>query len=448
MNPRPPKKIWESALGELQIQLTKANYDTWLRDTTGISYRDNQFVVGTPNGFAAEWLDKRLSSLIQKTLIGIIGEELDVSFQVYQGNGSSFQSNKAPQKHVRLQPPKLNPKYTFDYFIVGSSNRLAHAASLAVAENSGRSYNPLFIYSGSGLGKTHLLHAIAHESLKQDLHVLYVTTEQFTNDFINAIREKKTEEFRNKYRTADVLLLDDIQFITGKEQTQESFFHTFNELHNANHQIVLTSDRPPKSMSLLEDRLRSRFEWGLIVDIQPPDLETRLAILKAKTEQQGIALAQDVLDLIARRFQKNIRELEGALNRVIACSMLSREPVTIELANKALQDVAPVGTAMRFSPQSVIKTVSAYFDISPDSLLSKRRNRDVALARQIAMYLIREELHLPYADIGRELGGRGHVAVLYGYQKISNDINDSPQLRHDIIEIRDLLYSTPQQKET
>ena len=316
MKTRPAADIWQAALEELQVKVSPANYQTWLKNTVGLNYFDNCFTVGVPSSFVTESLEKRLHPLIEKTLTGITGKPLKVQFQVHLGNGDEElappvpSSPSSPNYKQRTGAPKLNRRYTFSSFIVGSSNRLAHAAALGVAENPGNSYNPLFVYSGVGLGKTHLLHAIGWVALKSCPRVMYVTAEQFTNEFISAIRERRSEDFRNKYRSADVLLLDDIQFIAGKEQTQEGLFHTFNDLHTNNSQIVISCDRPPKSLTLLEDRLRSRFEWGLIVDMQPPDIETRIAILQTKAEDQKTSVPPEVLEFIARRIQKNIRELE------------------------------------------------------------------------------------------------------------------------------------------
>jgi chromosomal replication initiator protein len=440
------REIWEAVLGELQLQLTKTNYDTWLRDTVGLSYHGDRFVVGVRSPFAIEWLEKRLHSLIEKTLIAITGNNLNVFFQIHQEEQSKLPNSKGSSAVSTSLSKKagsntFNPKYTFDSFIIGNCNRLAHAAALGVAEKPGCVYNPLFIYGGVGLGKTHLLHAIGHFVSQSKLRVLYVSTEQFTNEFIKAIRERKTEEFRQKYRGVDVLLIDDVHFIIGKEQTQEGFFHTFNDLHNANRQIVLTSDRPPKSMPLLEDRLRSRFGWGLIADIQPPDLETRLAILEAKAEENKVSVPKEVLDLIARKSQKSIRELEGSLNRVVAFSRLTKVPITIELASKALAEFPDTTPRSALTPPVIIDTVAKYFDLGPQALGGKRRDKQTALARHIAAYLIREETERSFSDIGRELGGRDHSAILRGYQKIAVEIETSPQLRHDIIEIREKLYS-------
>lgn len=450
------REIWEAALAELELQLTKTNYDTWLRETVGLTYQGNQFVVGVSSPFAMEWLEQRLHSLIKKTLIGITGNDLDVRFEIHQGEQGKLATAKgrcsasATSGHSsrKTLSNTFNPKYTFDSFIIGNCNRLAHAAALGVAEKPGQVYNPLFIYGGVGLGKTHLLHAIGHFVSQSKLHVLYVSTEQFTNEFIKAIRERKTDEFRQKYRSVDVLLIDDIHFIIGKEQTQEGFFHTFNDLHNASRQIVITSDRSPKSMPVLEDRLRSRFAWGLIADIQPPYLETRLAILQAKAEENGVSLPKEVMDLIARKCQKSIRELEGSLNRVIAFAKLMRAPITIELANKALAEFPDSYPHRGLTPPRIIATVARYFDLDPDILMGERRDKQSALARHIAVYLIREETHRSFSEIGRELGNRDHSAILRGYQKIAEEIDTSPQLRRDIIDIRDKLYSESTEKDS
>jgi chromosomal replication initiator protein len=440
------KDIWEAALGELQLQLSRTNYDTWLKDTVGLSYQGDQFVVGVPSTFSIEWLEKRLTSLIQKTLIGIIGGDgVSVRFEIRDRSTSARSKGNgkpaAGTNHRKTGPNHFNPKYTFESFIVGNCNRLAHAAALGVSEKPGHVYNPLFIYGGVGLGKTHLLHAIGCLVTKTKLSVLYVSTEQFTNEFIKAIREQKTEEFRQKYRSVDVLLIDDIQFIIGKEQTQEGFFHTFNDLHNASRQIVLTSDRPPKSMPLLEDRLRSRFGWGLIADVQPPDIETRLAILQAKAEENKISVPQEVIDFIARKVQKSIRELEGSLNRVVAYSRLSKAPLTIELASQALAEFPETTPRRSITPALIIANVARYFDLEPEALTGKRRDKLTALARHLAIYLVREETASSFSEIGRVLGNRDHSSILRGYDKLSLEINTNPQLRRDAIEIREQIFA-------
>lgn len=449
MKIRTAEQLWEDVLGQLKSQLLPANYETWLKGTVGLAYQKDRLLVGTPTASATEWLEKRLHSMIKKTLITITKNETDVQFQVYQPwlrESPQTSLNPISRNHSYLdnrplEHPKLNPKYTFTSFIVGSCNRLAHAAALGVAETPGRGYNPLFIYGGVGLGKTHLLHAIGHLVLKNSPNLVYVTSEQFTNEFINAIRERKTEDFRSKYRSVDLLLIDDIQFIADKEQTQEGFFHTFNDLHNANRQIVITSDRSPKSMPSLEDRLRSRFEWGLIADIQPPDLETRLAILRTKAEERGANVPPEVLIFIARKIQKNIRELEGSLNRVIATSRLNKAILTPELAAQALTDFPTDGARRTITPSQIVNAVAQYFNLDPETLRGSKRDKPIALARQVTMYLIREETQSSLTRIGLELGGRDHKTVTHGYNKIATEINTDPELRRDVIDIRERLFS-------
>lgn len=436
---RMPQEIWETALGELQVQVSKPNYRTWFGKTTGLSYQDNQFTIGVPSTFVAEYLEKNQRSLIEKSLIGLTSPGVQVVFRV---NGKTHhQRTYDTEPGLPEATPahsSLNPDYIFDSFIEGGSNRLARAAALTVAQNPGRSYNPLFIYGGAGLGKTHLLHAIGRASLANHINVICTSAEQFTNEFVSALRERSTEEFRNKYRSIGMLLIDDIQFISGKEQTEESFFHTFNELHNTNRQIVITSDCPPKSMPLLKERLCSRFEWGLIADLQPPDLETRLAILQAKARQRGVDLSPDVLEFIARQKQGNIRELEGALNRVVAFARLLREAPTLELATKALEDIArkkePAPDSI--SPASIAASVADSFGISTEDLKSRQREKETALARRVAMYLIRQETNCSLAQIGRELGNRDAAAVTNACKKIVGDINGNPYLKRKIRDIQ------------
>lgn len=445
MTARSAKEIWEATKGALQVQVSKANYETWLKDTVGVSYQDNLFVIGTASLFGAEWLEKRLYSLVKKTLISVTGKNVELQFQVYPQEEAPHQTTAPPQAEpAPASPyPQLNPKYIFDTFIVGSFNRLAHAAALGVAENPGNSYNPLFIYGGVGLGKTHLLHAIGQVALATGYRLIYVSTEQFTNEFINAIKERKMEEFRQKFRSVNLLLIDDIHFISGKEQTQESFFHTFNDLHNANRQIVITSDRPPKALPLLEERLRSRFEWGLIVDIAPPDLETRVAILRAKAEQQQIKLEENLIEFIARRIQANIRELEGCLNRLIAFSRLTRLPPSLEMAQQAIQDLAgDEKQKPSLSPQAILEAVCQHFHFPHQDLQGSKRDQPLALARQVAMYLLREETSSSLIEIGHLLGDRDHSTILHGYEKIASLINTDPKLRKEILEIKEKLYTS------
>ena len=445
MEARSAQQIWEAALGELQIQVNKPNYHTWLDKTVGLSHQDDQFFIAVPNTFVAEYLDKNQRSLIEKVLTGIIHHEVTVQFHVdssHPNSAASYgnQARNAPAHQTSL--PLFNPKYTFNSFVVGSCNQLAHAAAIRIAQNPGNSYNPLFIYGGAGLGKTHLLHAIGHTALANNIKVLYVRAEHYTNDLMNAIREKNTEEFRNKYRSVDMLLVDDVQFFSGKGQTGENFFHTFDELHNANRQIAITSDRPPKSIPLLPDRLRSRFEWGLVTDIQTPDFETRLAILEAKAKQNGANVSAAVLEFIALQIQQNIRALEGSLNRVVAYAKLIRTILTPELAAQALKDIADnEPQTSTVTPGLIIEAVVNSFQLTPSDLKGRKRDEATALARQVAMYLIRQETDYSLAAVGQELGGRSPATVTHAYQKIANDIHNSPTLGRKIFDIQKIIYS-------
>ncbi len=436
---RTAKEIWDIALGDLQVQVSKPNYRTWFSKTAGLSYQDNEFVIGVPNTFAAEYLEKNQLSLIEKALNGLTAPGVRIVFQV---NGKSHN----PEKTASLPalPPtytRLNPNYLFDSFVEGEGNRLARAAALSVSQNPGRGYNPLFIYAGPGLGKTHLLHAIGQAAIANHINVICTSAEQFTNEFVLALRDRNTEEFRNKYRSIGMLLIDDIQFIGGKEQTEESFFHTFNELHNTNRQIVITSDCPPKSMPLLEERLRSRFEWGLIVDIQPPDYETRLAILRSKARQKGVNPPQDVLELIAKEAQSNIRILEGSLNRVLAFAKLLNAAPTLEIAVRALEDVASKEYAPNdITPATIIEAVASCFQLSRADLIGRERDKDTALARRLAMYLLRQETNCSLAQIGQELGNRDAAAVTTACKKISADISANPFIKRKFRDIQRTLH--------
>ncbi|MBU0494510.1 MAG: chromosomal replication initiator protein DnaA [Chloroflexi bacterium] len=453
-----PKEIWQAVLGQLQLQVTPADYDTWIRDTQVISSEDGLFVVGTPNVFAREWLENRLHTLIKKTLTGLVGRTTQVRFVVQTtpaarerytlvspvpetteepGQPSTSMSDNRPPARAPLATG-LRPTYTFDSFIVGPSNRLAHAAAQAVVTQPAGAYNPLFLYGGVGLGKTHLLHAIGHEAQRNQYHVLYVSSETFTNDFIDAIQQGQGDEFRNKYRFTDILLIDDIQFVIGKERTQEEFFHTFNALHSAGKQIVLTADRPPKAFRSLESRLQSRFEWGLVADIQPPDLETRIAILRAKAEHRHYQVPATVLDRIARKAQNNIRELEGALTRVVAYANALRRPLDIDTAEEALADLV---RHPKVTQEQVVQTVAEHFGLTPDELISRSRRQEIAQPRQIAMYLLREETNTSFAQIGQELGGRDHSTVHHGYEKITKVIQENEETRRAVMQIREKLFS-------
>lgn len=452
MEARSAREIWEATLGELQIQVSKPNYRTWLENTIGLSYRDNQFVVGAPNTFVAEYLNHSQRSLIEKTLIGLTQPNINVFFQVdtnQPGSPGDDGSGGVLPTTQSAGCPGLNPKYTFDSFVVGSSNRLAHAAALGIAENPGQSYNPLFIYGGVGLGKTHLLHAIGHVAQANHTKVLYVSAEQFTNELTLSLRERKVAEFRSKYRSVDLLLIDDIQFFGGKEQTEENFFHTFNTLHNANHQIVISSDCSPKSIPLLQERLRSRFEWGLLADIQPPDFETRLAILQTKAQPYKINASLAVLEYLARQVHQNIRELEGCLNRVMAYARLLRAPITTELATQALNNIASkADKSPPLTPDQIIEVVASHFEVSPPALKSPRRDKPTLLARQVAMYLLKQENKYSLEQIGQYLGKRNPSTVMHSLGKITGIINNDPYLRRKIQNIRQSLLTEPNTSNT
>lgn len=473
--------VWRAALGELQLQMPRATFDTWLKGTSVITYeppnrvgsesaaqdRDDAglLVIGTQNAFAKDWLENRLADKIKQTVDGILGQPVKIKFQVHARPKAEqpaiellqgFRERPAsptPRTDTLTTPPDgnnkvngyssiqshLNPRYTFDNFIAGDGNRLAHAAALAVAEHPAERYNPLFIYGGVGLGKTHLLHAIGHVPASSGFRVRVVSSEEFTNDLISAIRTQTTEAFREKYRELDVLLIDDIQFIAGKERIQEELFHTFNTLHGANKQIVLTSDRHPKGLTTLEERLRSRFEWGLTVDIQPPDLETRIAILQSKAEQQGVPVPMAVLELIARQIDSNIRELEGALNRVVMYAQCMHCPVSMETASQALADLL----ASKPEPPAVpviLDIIAHHYNITVNELTGKSRSRRVAVPRQIAMYILREEAGLSFPQIGQELGGRDHSTVMHGYEKIAELAARDDTLRRNLMAIREAMY--------
>ncbi len=448
------EQVWQAALGQLQLEMSKATFETWVRDTQLLTQEDGTFVVGVTNAYAKDWLENRLLSTVKRILTSIVGRTVEARFVVWPApplheNGEPVLRASLPlmpeaapavaEAFAFSLPTNLNPKYTFETFVVGPNNRLAHAACLAAAENPAKAYNPVFLYGGVGLGKTHLLQAVGNACVLRGLHALYVSSEEFTNDLINAIRTHTTEAFRDKYRSIDVLLIDDIQFIAGKEATQEEFFHTFNTLHGQDKQLVITSDRPPKALAPLEERLRSRFEWGLAVDIQPPDIETRQAILRSKAERAHRTVDPAVIELIARRVQSNIRELEGALTRVMAYADLLGQPVTLETATSALADLLPRRRSIT-SPH-VIETVATFYNTSPDVLTGRDRSKEVAWARQVAMYLLREETEASLPSIGEALGGRDHTTIMYGCEKVADMVERDDATRRQLIAIRERLYS-------
>ncbi len=450
--PLHPTAQWQAVLGELQLQMTRATFDTWVKDTSVLGCEDGEFIIGVPNAYAKDWLDNRLYAAVKRTLAQVAGRSVSLKFVVRPrevreapvppAGSPLLAADDATQGHGYEEPllqrqvvsASLNPRYTFDTFIVGSSNRLAHAVSLAVSERPGEAYNPLFLYGDVGLGKTHLLQAIGHATRRRGYRVLYVTSEAFTNDLIQSLRTQSTEAFREKYRTCDLLLIDDIQFIADKERTQEEFFHTFNALHAANRQVVLSSDRPPRSIALLEDRLRSRFEGGLTADIQAPDLETRVAILQARTSIPGGSVPLEVLMLIAQRVQTNIRELEGALTRVTAQAQLLNRPITIDLTQEVLGELAPVRPPQ--SPAAILRTICSYYKVDMDALKSSNRARPIAWPRQVAMYLLRTETDLSLPQIGQLLGGRDHTTVLYGVEKVNESLDTNDSVRAEINDVR------------
>ena len=449
------KQVWRAALGELQVSLSPANFETWLRDTHLVDVDDQRFRIAVPNGFAKDWLESRYRSLISQTLARVVGYSVQVEFVV---TASEAQPGVTPgvAQPVRVEPTRvgapeaagggatyLNSRYTFTNFIVGSANRLAHAASLSVAERPGHAYNPLFLYGGVGLGKTHLMHAIGNAVVARfpRKRVVYATSEKFTNEFITSIQQGRIDEFRARYRRIDLLLIDDIQFIADKERTQEEFFHTFNAIHEDGKQIVLSSDRPPKAILPLEERLRSRFEWGLIADLTAPDLETRIASLRAKAEEQGTPITSDVIEFIARKVVSNIRELEGALNRVVAYASMGAMSVSIELAQAVLSNVLYNPKKRQVTPERIARAVSDYYGVGMDALQGQKREKSIVVPRQIAMYLMREETDVSLLRIGAELGGRDHSTVLHACGKINREMQVNDEMRREVAAVRELIYT-------
>jgi chromosomal replication initiator protein len=465
------KQVWRAALGELQVSLSPANYETWLKDTALVAVDDNRFRVAVPNGFAKDWLETRYRALICQTLARVVGYSVNVDFEVREvapserisddpaeTDGATDQPARtvaagATREKVRLEPGRvggpegtsvaLNARYTFRNFIVGSANRLAHAASLSVAERPGHAYNPLFLYGGVGLGKTHLMHAIGNSVIGRfpRKRVVYATSEKFTNEFITSIQQGRIDDFRARYRRIDLLLIDDIQFIADKERTQEEFFHTFNAIHEDGKQIVLSSDRPPKQIVTLEERLRSRFEWGLIADLTAPDLETRIAILRAKAEEQSVPIGSEALEFIARKVVSNIRELEGALNRIVAYATMQGMPINVDLAQAVLSNVLYNPKRRMVTPEKIAQAVSDYYGVDMDTLKSQKRDRAIVMPRQIAMFLMRAETDVSLLRIGAELGGRDHSTVLHACDKIDRESQENEELRRELAAVRELIYS-------
>lgn len=436
MNIEELEAIWSKVQEEMEPLMTKPSFETWLKPTKPWKIEEGNLYIEVPNEFARDLLESRYAPSIATALQKYIPEGLQLKFVIPRNKNNDAQFSPAIPSGFAGEENllNLNPKYTFESFVVGDSNRFAHAASLAVAEAPARAYNPLFIYGGVGLGKTHLMQAIGHFVMENNPYykVVYVSSEKFTNELINAIQKNKTAGFRAKYRTVDLLLVDDIQFLAGKESTQEEFFHTFNALHEASKQIVISSDRPPKEIPTLEDRLRSRFEWGLITDIQAPDLETRIAILQKKAMAEGWNLPNNVFSYIANLINSNIRELEGALIRVIAYSSLTKREITIELAEEVLRDIISTQQATRITIPLIQQAVADYFNLTVDDLKSKRRTQNIALPRQIAMYLARELTDSSLPKIGEEFGGRDHTTVMHGCDRVKEFMGTDPSVNQAI----------------
>lgn len=431
--------IWPRVLNLLKNELTEISFNTWINTIEPVSSSSDTIVLGVPTDFNKGILESRYLALISNAIKQVALKEYNIKITVpSQEPAAKLTQSPDTSGNEEMYNSILNPKYTFDTFVIGNGNRLAHAAAVAVSEAPAQAYNPLFLYGGVGLGKTHLMHAIGHYILSQYPHmkVLYVSSEKFTNDLINAIKDDTNEEFRSKYRNMDVLLIDDIQFIGGKERTQEEFFHTFNSLYEANKQIIISSDRPPKEITTLEDRLRSRFEWGLTADIQSPDFETRIAILKKKAQLENITIPDDVLAFIADKVVSNIRELEGALNRVIAYSSLTDTEISVDLCAEALKEILAAANNKAIDTGHIIDSVSRYYDLRTEEILSQKRNRNVSYPRQIAMYLCRDIMGISLPKIGEEFGGRDHTTVIHAIQKIEEDIQLNPEVKRAIEELK------------
>ena len=454
------EQLWTTCLGELEVLLSRANFTTWFKDTSIIKVDGDIVVISTPNSFTKEWLEKKYHKQIIETLHGqlkniqsveyIIGAKKERSsnsngIQTSKGsdNVDGIVSIKDKEAPVEKNEVDLNPRYSFETFVIGESNRLAHAAAQAVSKNPGITYNPLFIYGGVGLGKTHLMQAIGNEIRRRDKkkNIIYTTCEKFTNEFISMIRKGKAEQFKNNYRGADVLMIDDIQFLAGKDGTQEEFFHTFNELHGKSKQIVMTSDRPPKAIPALEARLVSRFEWGMLADINPPDLETRIAILQTKINEKKVAINEEVVNFIAKNIQNNIRELEGALNRIIAYSELNNTEPTLDDVKKVLGGSGANERQKNITSKEVIKKIADFYDITTEQILGPRRNKELVYPRQICAYLLREELSYSFPKIGKELGGKDHTTIMHSCNKINKEIQINEVLKHEINNIKEKLHS-------
>ncbi len=445
-----PDQIWSAVQEELRFQLAKPSYETWLKNTSLLSAEGGIFRIGVPSKLAKDWLEDRFAGLIQETLQAVTGSEVEVDFVVsatdHRSGGDGevlLVVDEVEEQAPAIPPSELNEKFKFSNFVVGNNSRFAHAAAKAVADAPGETYNPLFLYGGVGLGKTHLMHAIGHEVRRRfpAKRVLYQPSEQFMNEVIASIQNARQSELRMKYRTVDILLIDDIQFLAGKDRTKEEFFHTFNALHEINKQIVISSDRPPKEIPTLEDRLRSRFEQGLLADIQAPDFETRLAILKSKLGSRNGTVSEEVLSFIAHKVQKNIRELEGALTRILAFSAIHQRQIGESDAADLLTDIIPAGTRRPLTIARIQEAVADYYQITLEDMKSKRRDKHIVFPRQVAMFLVREETPSSLPAIGQAFGGRDHTTALHSIEKIMNELKEDDRLRYELQALREQLYA-------
>jgi chromosomal replication initiator protein len=452
------EQLWQSVLGEIELSVSKGSFMTWFKNTVLLKAEDGQVVVGVPNVFGKQQLEVKYADFLKEALEnnGVKVKTLEFKIhsviktaeqkkaeaeaQTQSQNRSQAAAQNANNRPLSVSKQGLNSKYTFDTFIEGSGNELAHTACLAIVDNPGNRYNPLFVYGGVGLGKTHLIQAVGNEIIKRNpkTQVAYITTEQFVNEFLDHIRYKK-KGFSERYRTADVLIVDDMQFIAGKEKTQEEFFHTFNALHQANKQIIISSDKPPKSIPTLEERLRSRFEWGMTIDIQPPDFETRCAILQAKAGQHGVTLDQDVIEYLATHVQSNVRELEGSLNQLLAHSEMRNVEPSMDVATSLMSSARM--RPKHITPKQVIEHTAKHFQIDIDEITGPKRDKDIVVPRQIAMYLLRSELHLSFPKVARELGRKDHTTAIHSVEKIEKGLSFDQLMRQHVNEIKERLYA-------
>ena len=452
------EELWQAALAEIELSISKANFITWFKNTSILSNKDGGIVISVPNGFAKEWLENKYNLYILRAL-----RNIDDTIKATTCVISATQDQNAPKETPRVDaiiapkktitPPQinafinqennLNPKYTFDNFVVGGSNELAKAACFAVSQNLGKIYNPLFIYGGVGLGKTHLIQSIGNEILRNNpnFRVKYITSERFTSQLIDSIKAGKISEFKDYYQKIDLLIIDDIQFISGKEKTQEEFFHIFNHLYQLNKQIVLSSDRAPKAIQILEERLRSRFEGGMIADVSKPDYETRLAILRKKIISDNISITEEAMEFIAANVKNNIRELEGALNRVSVSAQLTKKTLDLNYVQSLLSEILTSGKKKGITYKHILKAVSGFYDITPEDLVAKNRKQEVVKPRQIAMYLMRSELKYSYPGIGEKLGGRDHTTAIHAFEKITEALKEDEKLIEELTLLRDQLYT-------